>query len=205
MKWKFVSWIIIPLLGLSLFGSTHGGNYSVSLEYNRTTKSSSFRKKVGPILGIAPFQDQRPEEAYIGRYTSPRNSISYFKSEPMPLERAIQESLRKALTRSGVETIPILGWDGKPESMKKMNVDSILMIVIKKFWVEGRVVSLRTRMHASIHLIFYLGIKKLDKVFIQNVFVEKNRTFSMLGSQDMVQWINRTSADALDSFLRNPY
>jgi hypothetical protein len=58
---------------------------------------------------------------------------------PIPPEKAIQECLRKALAHSGVETIPITGWDGKPESMKGMKVDLILMIVIKKFWMEGRV------------------------------------------------------------------
>jgi hypothetical protein len=205
MKWKCVSGIIIPLLGLSLFASARGGNYSACLDYSRATKFSSFKKKTGPILGIAPFRDQRSDKAYIGRYTLSRNLPGYFTSQPVPLEKAVQDCLRKALIRSGVETIPVTGWDGKPESMNGMNVDSILMIVIKKFWVEGRVVSLRTKMHASIHLIFYLGIKKLDRVFIQNVFVEKNRTFRILAPQGMVEWINRTLADTLDAFLLNPY
>lgn len=205
MKWKYTFGIIISLLGLSLFGSAHGATYPVSLEYTRATKFSSLQKKTGPILGIAPFRDQRPDQAYIGRYILPRNLPNYFTSQPVALEKAIQECLRKALTRSGVETIPIAAWDGKPESMIGMNVDSVLMIVVKKFWMEGRVIPLRTRMNASIHLISYLGIKKLGKVFDRNMFVEKNRTFGRAAPQDMAQWINRTLANTLDAFLRNPY
>jgi hypothetical protein len=201
----FFSGIIILLLSFSLLGPAWGETYPISFEYSRPIKFSNLQKKIGPILGIAPFRDQRSEKLYMGRYTSPRHATGYFTSEPISLEKAIQESLSKAVIHSGVETTPILEWDGKSESMKDMNADSVLMIVIKRFWVEGRVVSLRTKMHASIHLVTYLGKKKLGKVFTQNVFIEKNKTFGTLSSQEVAQWLHRTLADTLDAFLRNPY
>jgi hypothetical protein len=94
---------------------------------------------------------------------------------------------------------------GKPILQKDTKADSILMVVIKRFWVEGRAVSLRTNVKASFHFVFHLGVKQRERVFVQNVFVEKNKTFGMLTSEGIAEWINRTLADTLDAFLRNPY
>jgi hypothetical protein len=197
--------VLIIFLSFFAMSSAWGETYFIPLGYNRTLKLTTLPKKLGNILGVAPFQDQRLNKLFIGRYNAPRNRWVSFDSEPLPLEKAIEESVSHAVSQSGVEVIPVRGWDGKADSLKDTKADSILMVVIKRFWVEGRAVSLRTNVKASFHFVFHLGVKQRERVFVQNVFVEKNKTFGMLTSEGIAEWINRTLADTLDAFLRNPY
>jgi hypothetical protein len=76
------------------------------------------------------------------------------------LEKAIRDSLSKAISRSGVKTVPIPNWDKEPESLKNIGADSILMIEIKRFWTEGIAVGRGTKVNTSIYLSIHLGVKK---------------------------------------------
>ena len=205
MKWKHFWGIAIPFLGQFLAASAQGGNYSVLLEYNRTAKFPALREKAGLTVAVAPVEDERSDKEFIGRYSPRRNQPSYFKSEPVSIDKAIQECFRTALIRSGIETVPVLSWDGKPEFLKRMSADAILRVVIRRFWMEGTAGPLRTKLYASIHFVCSLGVKKLGRVFIQNILMEKNRTLGTLSPQGVVEWINRNSEDAVDSFLSSLY
>lgn len=197
--------LVIAFLSCFIFGIAWGGTYPVSLKYSRTIKFPSLQKKLGVILGIAPFRDKRPETNYIGEYVSRRNVSVYFKSAPFPLEKAIQESLSQAISLSGVKTVSISEWNGDTETLKTLEADSILMIDIKRFWIKARTVAFRIKMNASIYFTIHLGVKKEGKVFTQNVFVERNKTIGILTPERMGQRINRILADIFDNFLGNLY
>jgi hypothetical protein len=206
MKRKFLHFVVL-LLALFLFGFRQGQDHLVSLRYYRTTRFPSLQKKLGPVLGIAPFRDDRPEKQYIGSYAlmQYRYVPSYFRSDPFPLEKALQEAFSEAVSRSGVRAVSLPDWDGKADSLEKMGVDSVLKIDTKRFWIEGRDVSARANMHISIHLTVHLGVKSEGRVFSRDVYVERNRTFSRMTPQGLEQRINRILANLIEDFLRDPY
>jgi hypothetical protein len=181
------------------------GTYSLYLKYRPAKDLSSLQQKIGPSLGIAPFKDEWLETLYIGIHTPLLGSNSYFKSDPYPLERAIRESLLGPLFRSGVKTVPVPEWDGQPESLKDLEVDSILMVIIKRFWIEGAAAPFRSTAKTSIHMVIYLGVKKEGKVFKKDVEVEKESTLPRWTPEAMERTLNEMLTEIFDSFFSNPY
>ena len=223
-------WLLSPLLSFFIVGLTLGqtnaaniryqpGNrprpslpsspveqtYPTNVRYQSVRQFPSLPKKIGSILGIAPFKDDRSDKLYVGHQTTLQRVSNYFKIEPLPLEKAISDSLSKAISRSGVKTVPIHNWDGKAESLKNMEADSILSIELKRFWVEGITAGRGTRMITSIYLVIHLGVKKEGKVFARNVYVMKERTVAVLIPDEVEQTLNQNLSRILDDFFSNPY
>jgi hypothetical protein len=166
---------------------------------------SSLQAKMGSRMGMAPIKDERPEALYIGVHTNLQGDSSYFKSDPFPLEKAIRESLSEALSRYGIKTVPIPSWDGKPESLKNMEIDSVLMIEIKRFWTEGRASAFRTTIRTVVRFVIHLGVKKEGKVYTRNVEMEKEITEARATPEKMEAMINQILADVFDAYFSNPY
>jgi hypothetical protein len=198
-------WLTIFFLSFFILSCATGGTYSIYLRYQPTREFPSIQKKFGSTLGIAPFQDQRTDTLYIGHHTPLRGVSSHFKSEPYPLKKAIQDSLSHAISGYGVKTIPISNWDGKPESLRKMETDSVLMIEIKRFWTEGVASLFKTRVKTTVQFVIHLGVKKEGKVFTRNVEVEKEMTVPRLTPERIEQTMNQILIDIFDSYLSNPY
>ncbi len=202
---KSIRWLFILSLGFFVLGCAKTGTHSLSLRYQPVKEFSSLQTKVGSTLGMAPFKDERPDTLYIGVHTNLEGDSNYFKSHPFPLERAIMESLPDALSRYGVKTIPISNWDGKPESLKNMETDSVLMIEIKRFWTEGKASAFRTTMKTTVQCVIHLGVKKEGKVFTRNVEVEKEMTVARSTPEKVEAMINQILTDIFDSYFSNPY
>ncbi len=195
------------LLFLSLFFlcCARAGTHSLLIRYQPAKEFSSLQQKIGPVLAIAPFRDERADRLYIGHHLPYRGATSYFKSDPFPLEKAITDSLTSALTRNGIKIVPLSAWDGRPESLKTMESDSTLMIEIKKFWIEGRAEAFRTHVKAGIHFVIHLGVKKEGKVFTRNIEVEKDLTLARSTPEKVKEMVNQILADIFDAFFSNPY
>jgi hypothetical protein len=202
---KSIRWLFILSLGFFVLGCAKTGTHSLSLRYQPVKEFSSLQTKVGSTLGMAPFKDERPDTLYIGLHTNLQGNSDYFKSHPFPLERAIMESLSDALSRYGVKTIPVSNWDGKPESLKNMETDSVLMIEIKRFWTEGKASAFRTTMKTTVQCVIHLGVKKEGKVFTRNVEVEKEMTVARSTPEKVEAMINQILTDIFDSYFSNPY
>jgi len=202
---KSYRWVTILFLCFFLLGCAKARTYSLYLRYQPSRDFPSLQQKIGSTLGIVPFKDERSETLYIGIHTPLQGTSSYFKSDPFPLERAIMNSLTEVLSLQGVKTVPISSWDGRPESLKIMETDSVLMIEIKKFWTEGRAVPFKTNVKMSIHFVIHLGVKKEGKVFTKNVTVEKEMTVFRLAPEKVEQTVNEILAEIFDSFFSNPY
>jgi hypothetical protein len=182
-----------------------GATYPLYLRYQPTKDFPSLQQKIGSTLGIAPFKDERSDALYIGVHYPLFGGANYFKSDPSPLEKALQEALLAPLFRYGVKTFRISNWDGQPESLRDMETDSVLMIEIKRFWIEGKASLFRTNVKTSIHLVIHLGVKKEGKVFTKNVEVEKEATLPRLTPEEMEKTLNGILTDIFDSFFSNPY
>ena len=182
-----------------------GATYPLYLRYQPTKDFPSLQQKIGSTLGIAPFKDERSDTLYIGVHYPLFGGINYFKSNPSPLERAIKEAMLGPVFQYGVKIVPISSWDGKPESLKDVETDSVLMIEIKRFWIEGSASLFRTTVKTSIHLVIHLGVKKEGKVFTKNVEVEKETTLPRITPEGMERTLNEILAEIFDSFLSNPY
>jgi hypothetical protein len=202
---KSYRWVVIVFLCFFILGCAKARTYSLYLRYQPSRDFPSLQQKIGSTLGIVPFKDERSETLYIGIHTPLQGTSSYFKSDPFPLERAIMNSLTEVLSLQGVKTVPISSWDGRPESLKTMETDSVLMIEIKKFWTEGRAVPFKTNVKMSIHFVIHLGVKKEGKVFTKNVTVEKEMTVFRLAPEKVEQTVNEILAEIFDSFFSNPY
>ena len=198
-------WLLCPFLSFFIVGLALGETYPTNIRYQPVKEFPSLQQKIGSILGIAPFKDDRSDKPYVGHQTSSQRVSNYFKNEPLPLEKAISDSLSKAISRSGVKTVPISEWDGKPESLKNIEADSILMIEIKRFWTEGIAEVRGIKVITSIYLGIHLGVKKEGKVFTRNVYVMKESTVAVLTPSEVEQIINRILAEILDNFFSNPY
>lgn len=202
---KSIRFLILFSLGIFVLSCAKTGTYPVFLRYQPVKEFLSLQTKIGPILGMAPFKDERSDTLYIGVHTNLQGDSSYFKNNPFPLERAIKESLSDALSRYGVKTIPISNWDGKPESLKNMETDSVLMIKIKRFWTEGKASAFRTTVRTTVQLVIHLGVKKEGKVFTRNVEVEKEMTVARSTPEKVEEMINQILTDIFDSYFSNPY
>jgi len=202
---KSFRWLMIIFIGFFLLSCAKGGTYSLYIRYQPLKELSSLQQKIGSRLAVAPFKDERPDTLYIGVHTPLQGVSSHFKSDPFPLEKAITEALSDVFSRHGVKTVPISYWDGKPESLNEMETDSVLMINIKNFWIEGKALPFRTDAKTLIHFIIHLGVKKENKVFTRNVEVEKEITVARLTPERMEEMVNQTLTDIFDSFLSNPY
>jgi hypothetical protein len=166
---------------------------------------SSLQAKIGSTLAMAPFKDERPETLYIGLHTNLEGDSTYFKSHPFPLEKAIGESLSAVLSRNGIKTIPVARGDHKPESLKNMETDSVLMIEIKRFWTEGKASLLGTKVKTVIQFVIHLGVKKEGKIFTRNVEVEKEMTVPRSTPERVETMMNQMLTEIFDSYFSNPY
>jgi uncharacterized lipoprotein YajG len=93
----------------------------------------------------------------------------------------------------------------KPESLKNIEADSVLMVEIKKFWTEGKSSLFGTKVKTSIQLLIHLGVKKEGKVFTRNVEVEKEMTVARLTPEKVEHMINETLTEIFDSFFSDPF
>lgn len=202
---KSIRFLILLSLGIFVFSCARLGTYSLHLRYQPVKDFPSLQTKMGPTLSMAPFKDERPDTLYIGIHTNLQGDSSYFKSHPLPLEKAIKESLSNVLSRYGVKTIPISSWDGKPESLKNMETDSVLMIEIKRFWTEGKASAFRSNVKTTVQLAIHLGVKKEGKVFIRNVEVEKEMTVARSTPEKVEEMVNQILTDIFDSYFSKPY
>lgn len=202
---KTYRWLMVLFLSFLILSCAKARTYSLYLRYQPSKEFPSLQQKIGSTLGITPFKDERLDTLYIGIHTPFQGISSYFKSDPFPLEKAIMESLVEVLSRQGVKTVPVSNWDGRPESLKSLESDSILMIEIKRFWTEGRAVTFKTNVKTSIHFVIHLGVKKEGKVFTKNVTVEKEMTVFRLTPEKVEQTINGILTDIFDALFSDPY
>jgi hypothetical protein len=202
---KSTRFLIFLSLGIFVLGCAKIGTHSLYLRYQSVKEFPSLQQKIGSTLAIAPFKDERPDTLYIGIHTNLQGDSSYFKSHPFPLERAIAESLSKTLLNYGVKSISISNWDGKPESLKNMETDSVMMIEIKRFWTEGKAYTFRTIVRTTVQCVIHLGVKKEGKVFTRNVEVEKEMTVARSTPEKVEAMINQILTDIFDSYFSNPY
>ena len=202
---RSIRFLVLISLGIFIFGSANAGIYSLSLRYQPVKEFSSLQTKIGPTLAMAPFKDERADTLYIGVHTNLQGDSSYFKSYPFPLEKAIRESLSDVLSQCGVKVVPISNWDGRPESLKDMDADSVLMIEIKRFWTEGKAYPFRTNVRTVVQLVIHLGVKKEGKVFTRNMEVEKEMTVARSTLQKVEAIMNQILTDIFDSYFSNPY
>ena len=202
---KPIRFLIFFSLGILVLSCAKAGTHSLSLRYQPVKDFPTLQTKMGSTVGIAPFKDKRQETLYIGIHTSSLGETSYFKSNPFPLERAIQECLLEVLSRHGIKTVPISHWDVKPESLKKMEVDSVLMVEIKRFWTEGEASVFTTHLKTMVQLNIHLGVKKEKRVFTKNVEIEKEMTEASGSPEKVEAIINQILTDIFDSYFSNPY
>jgi len=203
MKW-FLCLLIICLSSFVL-GSAEARTYPLNLRYQPLKDLSSLQAKIGSTLEMALFKDERLETQYIGRHTNLEGDSTYFKSNPFPLEKAIGESLSDVLSRNGIKTIPVTRWDDKPESLRNMEADSILMIEIKRFWTEGKASLFGTKVKTVIQFVIHLGVKKEGKIFTRNVEVEKEMTVPRSTPERVETMMNQMLTEMFDSYFSNPY
>jgi hypothetical protein len=198
-------WVWILFSCLFLFSCGGGVTYPLYLRYQPSKEFSGLQQKMGSTLAMAAFKDERRERFYIGTHTPLQGSPHHFKSSPVPLEEAIQDSLIQALSRQGIKTVPFRDWDGKPESLKDLETDSILQVQIKEFWTQGRATAVGTRIKTSIQLVIHLGVRQERKVYTRNVNVEKEVTVPRSTPDRVEEIINQMLADIFDSYFSNPY
>lgn len=179
--------------------------YSLSLQYQPMKGFPSLQQKFGSTIGIAPFKDERQEKSYIGVHIPFQGLMTYFESNPFPLEKALQESLINALSRVGMKVVSVSNWDGLPGSLKDIDTDSVLMIEIKKFWTEGQASLFNTNIKTKIQLTIHLGVKKEGAVFTKNNEIEKEMTVSRSTPARVETIINQILSDIFDAFLSSPY
>ena len=201
---KSFRFLMLISLGIFVAGCATG-TYSLHLRYQPSKEFTSLQTKIGPTLAMAPFKDERPDTLYVGVHTNLQGDSNYFKSYPFPLEKAIKESLSDVLSRYGVKIISIPSWDGRPDSLKEIDADSVLMIEIKRFWTEGNASLFRTHIRTTIRFVIHLGVKKEGKVFTRNVDIEKEMTVARSTPQKVEMIMNQILTDIFDSYFSNPY
>jgi hypothetical protein len=165
----------------------------------------SLQQKFGSTLAIAPFIDERQEKSYIGVHVPFQGLMTHFESNPVPLEKALQESLMDALSKVGMKVVSISNWDGTPNSLKNIDTDSVLMIEIKKFWTQGQASLFNTNIKTEIQLTIHLGVKNEGAVFTKNEEVEKEITVLRSTPGRVESIINQILSDIFDAFLSSPY
>jgi hypothetical protein len=197
--------ILVPFLLLLLCREAMSETSSISLRYEPAIPFPDLQEKLGMTLGLAPFQDKRQRPLCVGHHTPLRGSTLYLQNDPFPLEDAIEEALAQALPRYEVNTVPVSDWDGQADSLPLMEVDSILLIEIRKYWVGAWAISRRTKVKASIAITLHLGVKKEKKVFTSHIFAIKETTLLRWTPRAAEETLNEILAEVLDSFLANPY
>ena len=202
---KSFRWLLISSLVFLALDCAEAGTYSLNIRYQPVKEFPSLQQKIGTTLAMAPFKDERTDTLRIGAHASFQGDFSYFRSDPFPLERAIQESLSNVFSRYGVKTIPIPSWDGEPESLKNMEADSVLMIEIKRFWTDGKGAPFKTNVKTVVQLVIHLGVKKEGKVFTRNVEAEREMTVPRSTPERVEVMINGILTEIFDNYLSNPY
>jgi len=202
---KSIRWLGIVLVSLFLISCGRGVTYPIYLRYQPSKDFPGLQQKMGPTLAMAPFKDDRQEKFYVGYHTPLQGSSNFFKSNPFPLEKAIRDSLTQVLSRQGIKTVSVPDWDIKPESLKGLETDAILMIEIKEFWSQGRATAVGTKIKTSIRLAIHLGVKQEAKVYTRNVDVEKEVTVVRSTPERVEEVLNQMLTDIFDSFFSNPY
>lgn len=202
---RSIRFLILTSFLLFMFACAKAGTHSLSLRYQPSTEFSSLQTKIGPTLAMAPFKDERPDTLYIGTHTNFHGDSNYFKSQPFPLEKAMKETLSDVLSRHGMKVISISNWDGRPESLKDIDADSVLMIEIKRFWTEGTASPFKTNVMTRVNLVIHLGLKREGKVFTRNVEVEKEMTVARSTPRKVETVLNQLLTDIFDSYFSDPY
>ena len=201
---KASRWILVLALSALIMSCARGGTYPVFLKYQPVGTFPSLSQKVGSSLGISPFKDLRPDALYVGLYMPFTGRFSYFRSEPS-LEKTIQESLLRVLPPYGVKPVILPAWDGKPESLKELETDSVLTFEIKKFWIEGKSTLSHTNVRTSVGFLIHLGVKQDGKVYTRNVEVEREMITYGLSPDKAQETLNQVLAEIFDSYFSNPY
>ena len=204
MKLKAHSLLVLILI-IGVVDWAEAQVYSIPLHYQPTKRFLSLQQKVGPRLGLASFKDERQEKSYIGIHYPLQGPATHFETLPMPLERALEKSLRDALSWLGVKVASVSNWDGTPESLKYIETDSVLSIEIKKFWTEGTGSLLRAKIKTTVQLVFQLGVKSEGKIFTRNVEMAKEITVLRSTPETVGTIINEILTDAFDTFFSSPY
>jgi hypothetical protein len=204
MKLRVYSLLVLFFI-IFVIDCAEAKTYSLSLRYQPMKGFPSLQQKFGSTVGIAPFKDERQEKSYIGIHFPLQGLSTHFESNPMPLEKALQESLGDALSRLGLKVVSVPNWDGTPESLKNIDTDSVLTIEIKKFWTEGTGSLFRTNIKTTVQLVIHLGVKNEGKVFTRNIDVEKEITVSRSTPERVEAIINQILGDIFDAFFSSPY
>jgi hypothetical protein len=202
---KSMRWLPILLLGCILLGCSRGGTYRLYLRYDPAKDFPALQEKIGMNLAVPPFKDERFDTRNIGYLAPLAGSYIYYRSEPFPLERAIRDSLSDLLSPRGIKTVPVPGWNGQPDSLKGLQADSILMVEIKKFWIEGNATLLGTDIKASVSLVIQLGVKKEGKVFTRSIDLERNMKDIRLSPPQAQKILNQMITEIFDNYFSNPY
>ena len=204
MKLKVLSLLALFFL-IFVVDCAEANTYSIPLRYQPMKEFPSLQQKFGSTLSIAPFKDERQETSFIGVHFPVRGSTTHFKSNPSPLEKALQESLSNALSKFGMKVVPISNWDKTPESLKNIDTDSILMIEIKKFWTEGRASLFGTTIKTTVQLVIHLGVKHEGKVFMRNADIEREITVPRSTPERVEAIFNQILNDIFDAYFSSPY
>ena len=202
---KSMRWPSILLLGCFLLGCSRGGTYRLYLRYDPARDFPALQEKIGMNLAVPPFKDERFDTRIIGFLSPLTGSYVYYRSEPFPLEKAIRDSLSDVLSPRGIKTVPVPGWNGQPDSLKGLETDSILMVEIKKLWIEGNETLLGTDIKASVSLVIQLGVKKEGKVFTRSIDLERNMKDTRLTPALAQKILNQMLTEIFDSYFSNPY
>ncbi|MCJ7642020.1 MAG: hypothetical protein MUO29_09030 [Desulfobacterales bacterium] len=198
-------WYLVLFLSFFILSCAHGGTYPLLLRYQPTQTFPNLQQKVGATLGLAPFKDQRPDTLYIGFFSPYTGLATYFKSEPLPIEKAIQESLTRILPPCGIKPVAVPSWDGNPDSLKMTGVDSVLLIEIQKFWIEGKASIIQTNVRTSVGLLLHLGMPKDGKAYSRKLESEREMAVYSLTPEKAGEILNQMLAEILDSYFSNPY
>ena len=204
MKLRLHSLLVLFLM-IFVIDCAEAQIYSIPLHYQPTKTFASLQQKFGLRLGIAPFKDERQEKSYIGIHFPLQGLATHYESLPMPLERALQESMGEALFWLGLKVVSVSNWDGTPESLKDMDTDSVLTIEIRKFWTEGTGSLLRANIKTAVQLVFHLGVKSEGKVFTRNIEMEKEITVLRATPERVKALMNQILTDVFDTYFFSPY
>jgi hypothetical protein len=195
----------ILVLALAMLSCSLGGTYRLYVRYQPLKEFPTLQEKIGLNLAIVPVKDERPDTLYTGLYVPLTGNYIYYKSEPSPLGKAIEEALPNVLPAYGIKMVTVSDWNGQPDSLDTVQADSVLMIEIKKFWIEGKAGVLGTDITASLSLVMHLGVKKEGKVFTRNIGLERQMKDFRLTPGLAEQTMNRLLTEVLDSYFSNPY
>jgi hypothetical protein len=173
----------------------------LSVDYGEGDQFPSSAPKTDRTIAIAPFEDTRRNRQYIGQQTTHGRVSAYFRSEPFPLEMSIQNFFIAALRKSGIDPIFTSAWNGNPEGMKGLKSDSIMKVVINRFWIKADTVGPKTRVYTWVYLDLLLGVKKQGKVLPQSVYVGEETLYGPeFSPQVLTNSINRTLRNVVETY-----